>query len=278
MLIYEADMLTLMYITNNPDVALIAQKYGVDRIWIDLEYKGKEERQKGLNSVKSKHTVQDIKNIAPLITTSKLLVRINPWDNDSVAEIEAVISAGADMIMLPMWKSVSEVTSFLNAVKGRVPVILLLETKEAVNCLDEVLQLSGIDEIHIGLNDLHLSYGYKFMFEPLADGLVESIINKISASGIPYGFGGIARIGEGMLPAESIIMEHYRLKSSMVILSRSFCNAEATNDISEIEKIFSVNLKKLRQFENSISDVNHEHFNQNLKTVKSIVNKITSRI
>ena len=45
MLIYEADMLTLMYITNNPDVALIAQKYGVDRIWIDLEYKGKEERQ-----------------------------------------------------------------------------------------------------------------------------------------------------------------------------------------------------------------------------------------
>ena len=172
-------MLTLMYITNNPDVALIAQKYGVDRIWIDLEYKGKEERQKGLNSVKSKHTVQDIKNIAHLITTSKLLVRINPWDNDSVAEIEAVISAGADMIMLPMWKSVSEVTSFLNAVKGRVPVILLLETKEAVNCLDEVLQLSGIDEIHIGLNDLHLSYGYKFMFEPLADGLVESIINKI---------------------------------------------------------------------------------------------------
>ena len=271
-------MLTLMYITNNPDVALIAQKYGVDRIWIDLEYKGKEERQKGLNSVKSKHTVQDIKNIAPLITTSKLLVRINPWDNDSVAEIEAVISAGADMIMLPMWKSVSEVISFLNAVKGRVPVILLLETKEAVNCLDEVLQLSGIDEIHIGLNDLHLSYGYKFMFEPLADGLVESIINKISASGIPYGFGGIARIGEGMLPAESIIMEHYRLKSSMVILSRSFCNAEATNDKSEIEKIFSVNLKKLRQFENSISDDNHEHFNQNLETIKSIVNKITSRI
>ena len=29
--------LTLMYITNNPDVARIAQAYGVQRIWIDLE-------------------------------------------------------------------------------------------------------------------------------------------------------------------------------------------------------------------------------------------------
>ena len=44
--------LKLMYITNNPKVALIAQKYGVSRIWIDLETFGKEERQKGINSVK----------------------------------------------------------------------------------------------------------------------------------------------------------------------------------------------------------------------------------
>ena len=39
-------MLKLMYITNNPQIALIAQKYGVDRIWVDLETLGKEERQK----------------------------------------------------------------------------------------------------------------------------------------------------------------------------------------------------------------------------------------
>ena len=55
--------LTLMYITNNKDVALIAEKYGVDRIWIDLETLGKEERQKGMNTVKSKHSVEDIRII-----------------------------------------------------------------------------------------------------------------------------------------------------------------------------------------------------------------------
>ena len=71
--------LNLMYITNNPDVALIAEKYGVNRIWIDLETLGKEERQKGMNTVKSKHTVDDIKKIKPLLTKAEVLVRINPW-------------------------------------------------------------------------------------------------------------------------------------------------------------------------------------------------------
>ena len=56
--------LKLMYITNNADVALIAEKYGVDRIWVDLESLGKEERQKGMNSVKSKHTIDDIRRIS----------------------------------------------------------------------------------------------------------------------------------------------------------------------------------------------------------------------
>ena len=40
--------LTLMYITNRPDVALVAEKYGVDRIWVDLETLGKEKRQEGI--------------------------------------------------------------------------------------------------------------------------------------------------------------------------------------------------------------------------------------
>ena len=57
-------MLKLMYITNNPSIALIAQKHGVDRIWIDLETLGKEERQKNINSVKSHHSIKDIEIIS----------------------------------------------------------------------------------------------------------------------------------------------------------------------------------------------------------------------
>ena len=50
-----------MYITNSVGVALIAEKYGVDRIWIDLETLGKQERQGHIDSVKSKHSINDIK-------------------------------------------------------------------------------------------------------------------------------------------------------------------------------------------------------------------------
>ena len=66
---------------------------------------------------------------------------------------------------------------------------LLLETKEAVECVDEVLEMGGFDEIHIGLNDLHLSYGMTFMFELLADGTVEMLCRKFREKGLPYGFG-----------------------------------------------------------------------------------------
>ena len=65
--------------------------------------------------------------------------------------------------------------------------------------------MGGFDEIHIGLNDLHLSYGMSFMFEPLANGTVEELCKKFKAAGVPYGFGGIAKLGDGMLPADTAI-------------------------------------------------------------------------
>lgn len=264
--------LKLMYITNNSDVALIAEKYGVDRIWIDLETLGKEERQHNMNTVKSKHSIEDIKRIKPLLTKSDMLVRINPWNDNSEKEINDVIDAGADMIMLPMWKSATEVSNFLKVVDSRCKTTLLLETKEAAECLDEVLANGGMDEIHIGLNDLHLSYGMTFMFELLADGTVERLTKKIKAKGLPCGFGGIARLGEGDLPAERVIMEHYRLGSTRAILSRSFCNTDMTTDIEEIENIFKKNMKDLRNFE--IQMDKETEFEKNHEEVKRIVQKI----
>lgn len=267
--------LKLMYITNRPDVALVAEKYGVDRIWIDLETLGKEERQKNMNTVKSKHTIEDIKTIKPLLTKSEILVRVNSWNEKSIQEIEDVVTAGADIIMLPMWKSIAEVIQFLSVVNGRCKTTLLLETKEAVECLDEVLLYGGMDEIYIGLNDLHLSYGMTFMFELLADSTVERLTRMIKAKGLPYGFGGIAKLGFGDLPAENVIMEHYRLGSTRAILSRSFCNTDVVTEINEVEKIFAENMKQLRDYEEWVSKVSD--FAKNQKEVIEMVNKIVNK-
>lgn len=269
--------LNLMYITNDKDVAMIAQKYGVDRIWVDLETLGKEERQKGMNTVKSKHTVEDIKSIKPYLNSSEMMVRINPWNDNSIEEINQVIDAGADIIMLPMWKNTEEVASFVKSVDGRAKTNLLLETKEAVECLDDVLKIAGIDEVHIGLNDLHLSYGLTFMFELLANGMVEKLCRKIREANIPYGFGGIAKIGEGMLPAEKVVLEHYRLGSTRAILSRSFCNTEELKDLDEIESVFSQNMKALREYEKSIAKLSIDDMENNKKEVKKLVQVIVDK-
>lgn len=269
--------LKLMYITNDKNVALIAQKYGVDRVWIDLETVGKEKRQPG-NTVKSQHSMSDIEEIKPLLTTSELLVRVNPWSSTSYEEIESVIEAGADIVMLPMWKTVNEVKSFIKAVDNRCKTILLLETKEAVDCIDEVLLTGGFDEIHIGLNDLHLSYGMNFMFEPLANGLVEELCKKFKDADVPYGFGGIAKLGDGILPAERIIMEHYRLGSTRTILSRTFCDASQVDDISEIDKVFKINMNRLRLYEKSLMDAPKEEFEKNRQSIIESVDCIVDKI
>lgn len=268
--------LTFMFITNNPKIAMAVQRCGVERIWIDLETLGKEERQHNMNTVKSHHSIDDIPKMVECLSSSELLVRVNPWNENSYYEIDSVIKAGADLVMLPMWKSVEEVGNFIEIVAGRVKTVLLLETKDAVECLDQVLDIPGIDEIHIGLNDLHLSYGMSFMFEPLANGLVERICKKIDNRGIKYGFGGIAKLGEGMLPAEKIIMEHYRLGSSRAILSRSFSNTENISDIEKFENELKNNIQKVRDFEKIASSKSLDDYQRNHLDVVKCVNRIVS--
>ena len=266
--------LKLMYITNNIDVALIAQKYGVDRIWVDLETLGKEKRQGGYDSVKSHHKISDIALIKPYLHTSEMMVRINKWNDDSVSEIDSVIKAGADIIMLPYWKTIDEVKLFIDAVDYRCKTMLLLETKEACDIIDDVLKLPGIDEIHIGLNDLHLSFDKDFMFELLTDGTVEMLCGKIQNAGLPYGFGGIAKIGNGAVPAEMIILEHYRLGSTRAILSRSFCDSTKLKNIEELENIFCINMSKLRDFESYAATASKEIYDENCIMLNNAVQEV----
>lgn len=267
----------LMYITNDPQTALIAQNAGVDRIFIDMEYIGKDLRQGGMDTVQNHHTLEDVKDIRKVLTKSELLVRINPMHessdifSSSEEEIEAVIKANADIIMLPYFKTACEVKRFLKAVNGRCKTLLLFETAESVENIDEILKLDGIDEVFIGLNDLSLSYGYKFMFEPLANGTVEKIADKFKDNNFSFGFGGIARLGEGTLSSEKIIAEHYRLGSTCVILSRSFCNSNDMANKEEMNRLFANEVKRIREYEEFCSHQPKEFFDKNTADVKSAV-------
>ncbi|MBO5199766.1 MAG: aldolase [Clostridia bacterium] len=273
-------MLKLMYITNDPEVAVIAEESGVDRIFVDLEYIGKQQRQGGMDTVQNHHTAADVKNIRNAVKKAEVLVRVNPIHSKtdkfmgSETEINRVIDAGADVIMLPYFKTKEEVDRFLEIVDERARTILLFETAEAIDNIDEILKNDKIDEVFIGLNDLSLSYGQKFMFEPLADGKVDAIIDSFKGKSLPYGFGGIASLGRGMLPSEKIIAEHYRLGSTCVILSRSFCNTNNIDDYAVIKTVFNDGVKQIREYEKRCQEQNGEFFDKNRRVVRSIVNDI----
>ena len=270
--------ITLMYITNSEKVARIAQDAGVDRIWVDLEYKGKEERQAGMNTVKSNHTVDDVRRLRPIVNKSALMVRVNPLDGDSEAEINAVIDAGAEYVMLPMFKTKDEVERFIALVGGRAKTILLLETAEAAERILEYIDIPGIDEVHIGLNDLHLAYKKTFMFELLIDGTVDRLARILNEHGVRFGFGGFARVGYGILPAEKILTQHYALGSQMAILSRGFCDANRVEDPETVREDFVEGVKGVRTKEKEAALYTKEQFEENYKQIEETVIKIVEGI
>lgn len=257
----------LIFITNDTSLASCAQNAGVDRVMVDLEILGKQDRQGHLNTVISDHSLEDVGHIRSVLNVSKLLVRVNPINDKSKLEIDYVIECGADIIMLPMFESAQEVETFIHLVNGRVKTCLLLETKEAASEIDNILSVKGIDEIHIGLNDLHLSMGLSFMFELLANGVIDKLNKKIIEAGVKFGFGGVARLGSGTLDASLILSEHIRLNSSMVILSRDF--KEKGVDINK-------EVGKIRDYLNAPKNIEVLTSNQRLayEKINNIANSI----
>ena len=272
-------MLKLMYITNRPEVVEIVDAAGVDRIFIDMEYIGKSDRQGGMDTVQCHHTIEDIRAVKKVVKNAKIMVRCNPMHEatleycSSKEEIDLAIEAGADILMLPYFKTLNEVREFVRLVDGRVKILPLLETPEAVLCIDEILALDGIDEIFIGLNDLSLGYGMKFMFQLLVDGTVERLCEKFKAKGISYGFGGIAALGKGLLPSEKVIAEHYRLGSTCAILSRSFCNVNIITELEKVRAVFDDGVKEIRAWEQKCEN-DGVNFVENRKQIELIINDL----
>lgn len=212
-----------MLITAVSEIARHAEVAGVDRIFIDTEVDGKAERQGHVDTHKAAHSLDDVPAVADVLTSAELMVRLNPPSDRTAAEIDAAIARGAQRLMLPMFHDATEVRAFVAAVGGRVPVTLLVETPAALTRLPVLLPLLNAgDGIHFGLNDLRLGMELDFLFEPLAAGLLDEPARQCRDAGVPFGFGGVGRVGHGELPAEWIIGEHVRLGSEWVILSRAF--------------------------------------------------------
>lgn len=242
-------MMDLLQITNDPSLARRCDALPGMRLFVDLEIHGKAERQAGRNSFISTHKADDVGRVKAQLRRARLMVRVNPLHANTPAEIDAVLAQGADLVMLPMFRAPEELQTFSRIVSGRAPIVALLETADALLALDDWIGTPGLCEVFVGLNDLHLSLGCGFMFEPLAQGLLDGVAHRVRARGLRFGFGGIARLDEGMLPGRDVLAEHVRLGSQAVILSRTFHRPDAPGEVAHT---FEAEVDSLRRAEQAL--------------------------
>jgi hypothetical protein len=95
--------------------------------------------------------------------------------------------------------------------------------------------------------------------------------------GKPYGFGGLASLGRGLVPAEMIIKEHYRLGSTGAILSRSFCNINRFSNLEAIDEVFFRGVREIRALEKECEN-RMQYFTENEKKLKDAVQQVLKQL
>lgn len=214
----------LTLLTNNPSLARRADEAGINRVGLDLEILGKADRQAGRGAWISDHQFSQIAAVADALTNSQLFVRTNPIHPELGSEIDAYVEAGAEVLMLPFFKSAGEAAHFVDLVAGRAVVSLLVETPAAAMRLHDIARVEGIDEIHIGLNDMHLGMGLRSHFEVLVSDLLDTLAKIVADAGIAFGFGGVGRLDDDSLPipADLVYSQYPRVSATRALVSRVF--------------------------------------------------------
>lgn len=211
--------LQFMFFTGEPELARQAAAAGIERVVVDLEIRGKRERQAGFD------TEIAIGNIAIIAAMRRagsppLVCRVNGPHPGSAVEIATVLDAGVEWLCFPMLRTVAELRELLTFTGGRARTMAMLETRAALENLPEMLACP-VDEFYIGLNDLAIECGHRFAFQFLADPLLAHAARLLAEK--PWGVGGMTVLDGGKpLPAAMLLDEYARLGCTRVILRRAF--------------------------------------------------------
>lgn len=195
---------------------------------MDLERLGKAARQAGCGAWLSGHREQALPALAAELRTAALFARCDPPHSGTPGQVERLLTAGVRVLMLPMYRTLDEVRQFADAVAGRARTVLLVETRQAAGMVTAAAAVPGIDELHVGLNDLAMSVGLSSRFAVLASPLLDAIAAEARTAGLPLGVGGVARVADRTLPVapELLYARLAQLGAGGTLLSRAFLDGE----------------------------------------------------
>ena len=218
----QAFRLTLL--TDDPALAAEADIAGVARIGIDIERLGKAERQASVAGRHSTHVLADLARLRPVVRRADLFIRVNALHSGTPQEVEQALRLGATAIMLPFFRATTEAEAFIETVRGRAKVLLLVETATAALRIREIAALPGLDEIMFGLNDLRLEFRIPSHFEMLASPLMDMLAREVRRAGVALGIGALARPDATGLPVppDLVLAQYPRLGATGAWIARSF--------------------------------------------------------
>ncbi len=188
-----------------PSVAEIMAKIGYDWLFIDTEH--------------GDFTLSDLPGMCQAAGDCPCLVRVGGHD---AARISRALDSGAAGLIIPMVNSAEEANKVIQASKyppqGRrgiglaraqgygldfqtylaaandaIVMILQVEHIDAVNHIEEIIAVPGIDAILIGPNDLAASMGMTGQFDaPEVLAAIARVKSVCEAAEIPLGFFGVS--------------------------------------------------------------------------------------
>ena len=190
---------------ESPNVTEIAVMIGLDWVCIDMEH----------GHLDLREVMEHVRTVRG--TETNVIVRV-PGNEQGL--IKRVLDVGAHGIILPYVRTPEEVSaamgigryppvgyrsiggersvkwglglqSYLEAANEEILIIPLIETREAVERIDEILAIPGLDVIFFGPLDLSASYGYVGQWE--GPGVAEKILEvkeKAAKSGVAAGIMG----------------------------------------------------------------------------------------
>lgn len=230
-----------------------AMKAGAAAVVVDLENVGKSDRQVGANTQINDQSIDDVKRVRAL-TGGHLICRTNGRGPDTPQEIEQVLAAGADELLLPMVRSCADVEEVLKLVKNRCSLGVMLETRESLKIARDLSQLP-VQRVYVGLNDLALELGNPSIFDAVVDGTVDRLRELFT---VPFGFGGLTLPELGNpIPCRLLMGEMARLNCQFSVLRRSFLDDVSGADMgAAVTRVLSA---MQEQFERGAAEVAEDH-------------------
>jgi 2-keto-3-deoxy-L-rhamnonate aldolase RhmA len=187
---------------SNPVVAEIMSHIGFDWLWFETE-----------------HTAMSLESVLTMLQATNgsnvsTIVRV-PWNDKTM--IKRVLDTGPDGIIIPLVNSKEEAEAAIKAMKyppwgergaglsraqaygmhmgeymstanEEVCTILMIEHIKAVENIDEILSVKGVDSIMIGALDLSGSMGILgHTDDPKVETAIQTVLSACKRAGIPCG-------------------------------------------------------------------------------------------